>query len=83
MTNRLGIDEAQSEFLKLLDRVQPKDIAEFLVWVQESFAVDNKQLTEAAATSPTDEAVVALREIANNIRCQVIFQYFSFVIKYL
>ncbi|VDN18692.1 unnamed protein product [Gongylonema pulchrum] len=35
----LGIAEAQQEFLKLLDRVEPRSVAEFLDWISESFVV--------------------------------------------
>jgi hypothetical protein len=72
---RLRFDEAQAEFLKLIDRVQPKDISEFLVWVQDSFAVDKngqQQMIAAADASSVNEAVVALQSIASNIRCEVI-----------
>jgi len=67
---RLSSVEAEAEFLQLLDRVKPEDVARFLQWIGDSFTTDERELP-----SGTDQHVletdVALREIASTLRQQL------------
>lgn len=41
----LNIEQAEEEFQNLLYRVEPKSVAEFLSWINESFVVsDGKRM---------------------------------------
>ncbi|VDD97191.1 unnamed protein product [Enterobius vermicularis] len=82
----LNLAEAEESFLKLLEQVEPRKVAEFLSWINDSFAViDGRQHRKSCGTSnastfltnsfPTDAAVVEsdafLRKIAVEMRAQV------------
>ncbi|VDK76201.1 unnamed protein product [Litomosoides sigmodontis] len=71
----LSIKQAEEEFQNLLYRVEPKSVAEFLSWINESFVVsdgrchpDSENIEFDGRSEPTSECDVLLRKIAMDIR---------------
>lgn len=71
----LNIEQAEEEFQNLLYRVEPKSVAEFLSWINESFVVsDGKHsgnIEFDGRSEPTSECDVLLRKIAVDIRSEL------------
>ncbi|KAK6112489.1 hypothetical protein QQG55_47900 [Brugia pahangi] len=77
----LNIEQAEEEFQNLLYRVEPKSVAEFLSWINESFVVsdgkhvrkllDSGNIEFDGRSEPTSECDVLLRKIAVDIRSEL------------
>ncbi|KAL3989954.1 hypothetical protein ACH3XW_29725 [Acanthocheilonema viteae] len=74
----LNIEQAEEEFQNLLYRVEPKSVAEFLSWINESFVVSdgkyhpgNGSIEFDGRSEPTSECDVLLRKIAMDIRSEL------------
>ncbi|CAG9533217.1 unnamed protein product [Cercopithifilaria johnstoni] len=74
----LDIEQAEEEFQNLLYRVEPKSVAEFLNWINESFVVsdgkchpNNGNIEFEGRSESTSECDVLLRKIAMDIRSEL------------
>ncbi|MCP9262979.1 hypothetical protein DINM_006342 [Dirofilaria immitis] len=74
----LNIEQAEQEFQNLLNRVEPKSVAEFLSWINESFFVSdgkhhtvNESVEFSGKSESTSECDILLRKIAMDIRSEL------------